>query len=102
MLQNGEGLINGGNYRSPEVSQLLKELNAKWEVLVKSSLEKSKRLRQAVAQHSYNRTLEDARAKLAEIQLSLQSDQLGSDLRNCKQLLKNHQVGSFIKYLALF
>ncbi|XP_066903176.1 spectrin beta chain, erythrocytic isoform X2 [Halyomorpha halys] len=88
----GEGLISGGNYRSPEVSQLLKELNAKWEVLVKSSLEKSKRLRQAVAQHSYNRTLEDARAKLAEIQLSLQSDQLGSDLRNCKQLLKNHQV----------
>lgn len=88
----GEGLINEGNYRSNEVSQLMKELNAKWEVLLKVSLEKSKRLRQAVAQHSYNRTLEDARAKLAEIQTSLQSDQLGSDLRHCKQLLKKHQV----------
>lgn len=71
---------------------MLEELNGKWEMLVNSSMEKGKRLRQAAAQHSYNRTLEDARVKLAEIQTCLQSTQLGSDLRNCKQLLKKHQV----------
>lgn len=85
-------MISENNYRSPEVEQLLTELNSKWAALVKSSLEKGRRLRQAAAQHSYNRTLEDARAKLTEIQTCLQSDQLGSDLRNCKQLLKKHQV----------
>ena len=87
-------MIAENNYRSPEVTRLLKELNAKWETLVKCSLEKGRRLRQAAAQHSYNRTLEDARIKLAEIQNCLQSNQLGSDLRNCKQLLKKHQVST--------
>ncbi|XP_073969406.1 spectrin beta chain, non-erythrocytic 5 kst isoform X2 [Rhodnius prolixus] len=90
--KDGERLISENNYRSPEVEQLLTELNSKWAALVKSSLEKGRRLRQAAAQHSYNRTLEDARAKLTEIQTCLQSDQLGSDLRNCKQLLKKHQI----------
>ncbi|KAF6212345.1 hypothetical protein GE061_012867 [Apolygus lucorum] len=87
----GDRLIAENNFRSPEVTRQLKELNSKWDSLVKCSLEKGKRLRQAAAQHSYNRTLEDARIKLAEIQNCLQSNQLGSDLRNCKQLLKNHQ-----------
>ncbi|KAL1131759.1 hypothetical protein AAG570_011372 [Ranatra chinensis] len=90
--KTGQGLIADGNYRSSEVNQLLKEVNSLWESLVKSSLEKGKRLRQASSQHSYNRTMEDARTKLAEIQKCLQSTQLGTDLRNCKQLLKKHQV----------
>ncbi|CAB0012674.1 unnamed protein product [Nesidiocoris tenuis] len=88
----GDRLVAENNSRSPEVNKLLKELNAKWDTLVKCSLEKGQRLRQAAAQHSYNRTLDDARVKLAEIQTCLQSDQLGSDLRNCKQLLKKHQA----------
>ncbi|XP_024085304.1 spectrin alpha chain, non-erythrocytic 1 isoform X3 [Cimex lectularius] len=90
--KGGERLIAEGNYRKPEVEQLLKELNAKWHALVKCSMEKGKRLRQAAAQHSYNRTLEDAKIKIEEIKCCLQSDQLGSDLRNCKQLLKKHQA----------
>lgn len=71
---------------------MLKDLNTTWEKLVNMSLNKGRRLRQAAAQHGYNRTMEDAKVKLEEIETSLQSRQVGSDLRNCKQLLKKHQV----------
>lgn len=55
-------------------------------------MEKGRRLRQALAQHTYNRTLEDAKLKLDEFEKNLQSTQVGTDLRHCKQLLKKHQV----------
>ncbi len=54
--------------------------------------EKGRRLRQASAQHTYNRTLEDAKLKLEEFEKNLQSTRVGNDLRHCKQLLKQHQV----------
>lgn len=91
-VQGGKTLISEGNYRSKEVDSLLEDINSQWAGLVQSSMEKSRCLRQASAQHSYNRTMEDARAKLTELQSSLQSSQLGSDLRNCKKLLQEHQV----------
>lgn len=59
-------------------------------------MEKGSRLRQASAQHTYNRTLEDAKLKLDEFEKNLQSSQVGSDLRHCKQLLKKHQVSIFV------
>jgi spectrin beta len=39
--------------------------------------------------------MEDARLKLEEIEVSLQSREVGTDLRHCKELLKKHQVMSF-------
>lgn len=71
---------------------MLSDLNKTWEKLVEVCVEKGRRLRQASAQHTYNRTLDDARLKLEEIETSLQSNQVGSDLRHCKQLIKKHQV----------
>ncbi|XP_034253991.1 spectrin beta chain, non-erythrocytic 1 isoform X5 [Thrips palmi] len=88
----GQGLISEGNYRSPEVQSILDALNTAWEELVEVSRDKGARLRQAAAQKSYNRLLEDARIKLEEVEVALQSKQLGVDLRNCKQLMKKHQV----------
>ncbi|KAG8279574.1 hypothetical protein J6590_101967, partial [Homalodisca vitripennis] len=90
--KNGQALVSEGNYRAPEVTAMLQQLNTQWETLVRLSLDKGQRLRQAAAQHGYNRTMEDAKTKLEELQDSLQSRQVGSDLRNCKQLLKKHQV----------
>ncbi|XP_057323872.1 spectrin beta chain, non-erythrocytic 1 isoform X4 [Microplitis mediator] len=88
----GKVLISQQNYRSNDVSQILKDLNNQWNHLVELSLEKGHRLRQAASQHGYNRTMEDARLKLEEIQTSLQSKQVGIDLRSCKELLKKHQI----------
>ncbi|XP_076180788.1 spectrin beta chain, non-erythrocytic 5 kst isoform X2 [Ptiloglossa arizonensis] len=87
----GKALISEENYRSDDVGQTLKELNDQWERLVALSLEKGRRLRQAACQHGYNRTMEDARLKLEEIENCLQSKQVGVDLRSCKELLKKHQ-----------
>ncbi|XP_076761659.1 spectrin beta chain, non-erythrocytic 5 kst isoform X2 [Xylocopa sonorina] len=89
--KTGKALISEENYRSDDVGKTLKELNDQWDQLVALSLEKGRRLRQAACQHGYNRTMEDARLKLEEIENCLQSKQVGVDLRSCKELLKKHQ-----------
>lgn len=93
------------NYRAPEVTSMLGKLNAQWQGLVDVSLDKGRRLRQAMAQHDYNRTMDDAKTKLEELESSVKSCQVGSDLRNCKQLLKKHQVVKFFpdynKYFSI-
>ena len=88
----GKALISEENYRSDDVGKTLKDLNSQWDQLVALSLEKGRRLRQAATQHGYNRTMEDARMKLEEIETALQSKQVGTDLRSCKELLKKHQI----------
>lgn len=88
----GKALISEENYRSNDVGDTLKDLNSEWSKLVDLSLEKGRRLRQAASQHGYNRTMEDARLKLEEIENSLQSKQVGIDLRSCKELLNKHQT----------
>lgn len=67
-------------------------MNEQWEKLVKLSLQKKRRLKQAAGQHGYNKTVEDATNKLEEIERSLQSQKVGNDLRSCKDLLKKHQI----------
>lgn len=88
----GLGFVNDNNYRSKDADKMLKDLNTEWENLVKVSRNKGRRLRQAAAQHTYNRTMEDARLKLEEIKQALQSKQVGNDLRHCKDLLKKHNA----------
>lgn len=78
--------------RSEDVGTILQDLNEQWDQLVMLSLEKGRRLRQAAAQHGYNRVIEDARQDLEEIEKSLASKQVGKDLRSCKDLLKKHQI----------
>lgn len=80
------------NYRSDDINKMMVNLNSEWENLVKISRDKGKRLRQAAAQHTYNRTMDDARLKLEEIKQALQSKHVGNDLRNCKDLIKKHQA----------
>lgn len=67
-------------------------MNEQWDQLVVRSLEKGRRLRQAAAQHGYNRVIDDARQDLEEIESALASEQVGKDLRSCKDLLKKHQL----------
>ncbi|XP_054722410.1 spectrin beta chain, non-erythrocytic 5-like [Uloborus diversus] len=90
--KNGESLLTGGHYAADKIEVLLKQLNEQWEELCAKTLEKGQKLREANAQHTYNRTLEDARTKLDELENSLASDDLGHDLRSVKKLLKRHQM----------
>ncbi|XP_022241663.1 spectrin beta chain, non-erythrocytic 1-like [Limulus polyphemus] len=90
--KTGTELISDGNFASEKVIELLDRLNTQWDDLCSQTKDKGHKLRQAVSQHSYNRTLESARCKLDELEGSLASDDRGHDLRSVKELLKKHQV----------
>lgn len=88
----GQALIAQENYRKDDVARTLHELNAEWQGLVGISLEKGRRLRQAVLQHGYNKSLEDLFGKLDEIEKNLRSTDAGKDLRSCRELLQKHEA----------
>ncbi|KAJ8962237.1 hypothetical protein NQ318_018209 [Aromia moschata] len=88
----GMALIAQDSYRKDDVAKTLQELNNEWQNLVGISLEKGRRLRQAVTQHGYNNTMEDVKNKLYEIEELLHSTNVGTDLRSCRDLLKRHDV----------
>ena len=76
----------------PEIKSTLTDLNGKWRDLSEKSRDKGLRLRQAAQQELFNKALEDAEAKLAEMERSVSSDDIGKDLRAVRDLLKKHQV----------
>lgn len=86
----GQALIAQDSYRKDDVAKTLHDLNDEWQKLVGLSLEKGRRLRQAVTQHDYNNNIEDVRHKLDEIDEILKSTNVGNDLRSCRELLKRH------------
>ena len=97
MIQTGQGLLSEGGYQQADVGQMLQELNLMWEELLSLTQDKGQRLRQAAAQHTYNHTMEKACLILEEMELKLQSCEVGADMRHCKELLKKHQVTSAVE-----
>lgn len=89
--KEGESLFKAGN-RAPEVQNMLEKVNQKWKHLMTISLEKGRRLEQAALQREHNRSIEDAKSKLEEFENSLQSKQVGNDLRSCRDLMNKHQI----------
>ncbi|VDM73903.1 unnamed protein product, partial [Strongylus vulgaris] len=88
----GTALIAQKHYESPNVERLLKRLNTEWAELRDAVNRKGEKLRQASDQKGLNRILEDAHAKLDELETVLKSDELGSDLRAVKDLIQKHSV----------
>jgi len=97
VIQTGQELLSEGGYRQADIGQMLQDLNLMWEELVSLSHDKGRHLQQAAAQHTYNRTMEDACLKLEEMELRLQSREIGTNIRHCKELLKKHQVTSAVE-----
>lgn len=89
--KEGEILIKAKN-RAPEVEEMLNDINQKWKHLMTISLDKGRRLEQASLQREHNRNIDDAKSKLEEFENALQSKQVGSDLRSCRDLLNRHQI----------
>ncbi|XP_059148013.1 spectrin beta chain, non-erythrocytic 2-like isoform X3 [Physella acuta] len=87
----GNSLISERHPKSDEVKKVLDILNKQWKELSDKAQDKGNKLRQASAQHTLNRALDDAQAKLDEMQKSSNNTDLGSDLRGVKKLLKKHQ-----------
>lgn len=67
-------------------------LNQKWKDLINQSLFKGKCLEQAAAQRDHNRSIQDAKDKIQDLRNSLESDDVGDDLRSCRDLIKRHDI----------
>ncbi|CAH2217073.1 jg1901, partial [Pararge aegeria aegeria] len=88
----GQSLQKSDPARATEVSERLDKLHTAWEALVAASRDKGSKLRQASQQRQHRRSIEDAKARLVELERSLTSRELGTDLRSCKRLLIQHQA----------
>ena len=92
LRQFGQTLIENKHYASEQISKILKSVNSLWDELCTRTDERGKGIRQANGQLTYNKTLDHAREKFNELNKNLSSDELGSDLRSCKELIKKHQA----------
>ena len=91
--------MNENELRKSDVEKMLAELNAAWEKLSHLSEDKGHKLRQAESQHSYNKTLENVRTKLEEMENQLKSKEMGPDRRACKEVKYKCINFKFIKIL---
>lgn len=89
--KDGDALIAAEN-RVDDVKNTCADLNAKWKKLLTLSQDKGRRLQQAVSQRDHNRCIEDAKKKLNEFEVALQSKVAGQDLRSCKEYLNRQQL----------
>lgn len=80
------------HYKKPDIESKLAVMNAEWDALVAASLDKGRKLRQAAAQMAHNKTLEDAKSKLDELNAEMNQDDVGDDLRSCRDRLKKQQA----------
>ncbi|KAF9795646.1 hypothetical protein SFRURICE_005764, partial [Spodoptera frugiperda] len=88
----GQSLQKSDPSRASEVSEHLSGLQTAWEELVAASRDKGSKLRQAAQQRKHRRSVEDAKARLIDLERQLKSEEFGTDLRSCKRLLNQHQA----------
>jgi len=91
---NGTGneMIDDGHYAAPEIREILGRVNKQWQRLDDKAKDKGKKLREASQQELFYRALEDANAKLDEMERLISSDDVGHDLRSVRTLLNKHQA----------
>ncbi|XP_067682927.1 spectrin beta chain, non-erythrocytic 5-like isoform X3 [Haliotis asinina] len=89
--QDGKKMIDDGHYAAPEIKEISEKLNREWADLNEKAADKGRKLREATQQQTLNRALEDAQAKLDEMEKSVANPDVGSDLRGVKNLLMKHQ-----------
>ncbi|XP_025833247.1 spectrin beta chain, non-erythrocytic 1 [Agrilus planipennis] len=88
----GQALIAQDSYQKDEVAKTLHSLNEEWKQLVGISLEKGRRLKQAITEYDYNVSIEDVYMRLEVIETTISHAPVGDDLRSCKDLLKKHET----------
>ncbi|XP_063371372.1 spectrin beta chain [Cydia amplana] len=88
----GQSLQKSDPAHAAEVAQQLEAVHSAWEALVAASRDKGGKLRQAALQSQHRRSVEDARARLVDLERALRSEETGADLRSCKRLLTHHQT----------
>jgi DNA repair exonuclease SbcCD ATPase subunit len=90
--ETGSKMVADKHYATPEIKQTLTSLNKQWDQLDDKAKDRGKKLREAARQELFNKALEDANAKLAEMEKLVSSDDIGKDLRSVRSLLHKHQA----------
>ncbi|CAJ0961940.1 unnamed protein product, partial [Mesorhabditis belari] len=88
--KDGAMLISRRHYETPNIERLVDRVNTAWAGLKDASARKGEKLRQAADQKSLNDILDDANAKLDELDAALQNKDVGNDLRGVKDLIQRH------------
>ena len=92
LIKTGQDLVGRSEITAEKIEQTISLMNSQWDELVSRTEERGKGLRQANAQVDFYNQLENARSKLTELERSVSSNELGKDLRSCKELIKKHQA----------
>jgi spectrin alpha len=94
LISSGQNLITQSKCAGGEeaVAQRLKALNDQWELLVKTTTEKSHRLKEANKQKSFMAAVKDLEFWLGEVETLLSSEDYGRDLASIENLMKKHQL----------
>ncbi|CAJ0583549.1 unnamed protein product, partial [Mesorhabditis spiculigera] len=94
LIHAGQNLIDGAKCAGGEdaVGERLKGINDQWELLVRTTHDKSYRLREANKQKSFMAAVKDLEFWLGEVEILLGSEDYGKDLPSVENLLKKHQL----------
>lgn len=90
--KTGQSMVGKNHYRKDDIDALVSTVNHEWEELVAASSDKGRKLRQAANQVAHNKTLEDAKGKLDELNREINQTDLGHDLRSCRDQVKKQQA----------
>ena len=92
LVKTGNDLIKKTVRNTEDIQESISTMEVKWKELVSQTEKRGVGLRQANEQVLFYRNLEYARDKLAELERTLSSTELGKDLRSCKELIKKHNA----------
>ncbi|XP_078419413.1 spectrin beta chain, non-erythrocytic 5 [Cetorhinus maximus] len=90
LKKTGNNLIQEKHYARDDVKSRLVALMEKWTQLRNKLVERGDKMRQAGQQEQLMELLQDAKAKLEQIEKMLQNSDTGHDLRSSRLLLKEH------------
>jgi hypothetical protein len=94
-------MVDKKHTNTPEIEETLDKVNKQWKDLSALSQDKGERLRQAAQQELFNKALQDAEAKVDELEKMLKSDDVGKDLHSVKDLLLKQQVALIQRFIIL-
>jgi spectrin beta len=84
----GNDLIHRKHYETPRIEAVLDRLNKAWKELNEMVKDKSSKLSQAADKKDITRAIDDANARLDEIERQLKMNENASDLRSVKELIQ--------------
>ncbi|GAB1601116.1 spectrin beta chain, non-erythrocytic 1-like isoform X2 [Argonauta hians] len=89
--KDGKSILEDGHQNSKEVNEVLDLVNQQWQELSSNSFKRSGTLDHALQEGNLHKDADETIVNITALDTKIKCDEVGSDLRNCKVLLKKHQ-----------